>query len=133
MSLVIKPNPKLYSEITAKTKRALIMTGEWVVADIKEAQVIPKMRGTLEKTLEPLDVSEIESMRIKIHSNTPYAVRLYNHPEYHFHREPWSITHRDGRVESFEGNPNARAEWFQPWLKGKRVATMNKVFKRYLE
>lgn len=47
-----------------------------------------------------------------VHS-TPYARRMYYHPEYHFHKEKW----KDKRGEH-DGNANARGEWYEDWLPG---------------
>ena len=94
-----------------RLRRALVRTGEDVINDIVEADIVPFALGTMERTLRPLDVSEINNLTIRIHSDTPYARRLYFHPEYNFHREPWA---------GGEGNPNAQAYWFEPWINGAR-------------
>lgn len=113
---------------------ALMLTGNDVITDVIEADVVPYMRGTLEGTLMPLDVSDVKfSHVVRIHSNTPYARRLYYGTGFNFHREPWSITHKDGTVETFEGNPNAQAEWFKPWIEGDRAEWVKNTFAYYLE
>ena len=122
----------LTKELAERTRTALMLTGNDVISDVLEAQVVPKMRGTLESTLQPLDVSELNKFRVKVHSNTPYARRLYYHPEYHFHRAPWSIVHKDGTVEHFEGNPNARGLWFEPWIDGDRSEFVRQSFAYYM-
>ena len=105
-------------------KDALELTGKAVIDDILEAQVVPKAKGTLEGTLQPLDVADLNQYIVKIHSNTDYARRLYFHPEYNFHREPW---------EGGEGNPNAQAEWFEPWAGGARTPFVRDTFAYYLK
>ena len=104
-------NTKALPEMEQRLKRALILTGEDVINDIVEADIVPFALGTMERTLRPLDVSDIDKLTVRIHSDTPYARRLYFHPEYNFHREPW----RGG-----EGNANAQAYWFEPWINGDR-------------
>ena len=129
----LKIDTKALAEVNRRIENALIMTGQDVITDIIEADIVPYMRGMLEGTLEPLDVSDVKQHVVRIHSNTPYARRLYYHPEYNFHRAPWSITHRDGRVETFPGNPNAQAEWFEPWISGNRQDFVKSSFAYYME
>lgn len=120
-------------ELEKACKEALIRTGYSVIDDIENAQVVPIMRSTMIQTLRPLDTSEIDNFKVSIHSDTPYARRLYEHPEYNFHRGPWEIHHRDGSVERFPGNPNARGAWFEPWEKGKKKRWVVSTFKKHLK
>ena len=59
--------------------------------------------GTLQNESTFVDASESASGRISIVSSTPYARRLYFHPEYHFDKGE---------------NPNAQGEWYEGWLPG---------------
>lgn len=124
----------LIKDIEEAAKYALMATGQSVLEDIKKRDIIPRMRGPLEDgTVEGLDVSEIDNLVVAITSNTPYARRLYHHPEYNFHRAPWSIVHRDGSVETFDGNPNAQAQWFVPWETGERRLWVEETFAKHLK
>lgn len=86
--------------------------------EIREAQVIPRMVGTLQG----------EAFTIKDHSqqkymdmgfSTPYARRLYFHPEYHF---------------STAENPNARGMWLKDWVKGgKKQNRLSEIFEGILK
>ena len=69
-------------------------------AEIKQAGVIPKDQGTLETSHH---VTHPEQNRSEISASTPYARRLYMHPEYHF---------RHGE------NLNAKGQWFEDWESG---------------
>ena len=110
---MIKKNPNAAKDAEAQLQYALKQTGEWIIADIIEADIIPYRKGTLEGTLKPLDVSNIAAGEVYIHSNTPYARRLYFNPEYNFNKEM---------------NPNAQAYWFEPWIKGSRRKDVDKIF-----
>jgi len=68
--------------------------------EIKQAGVIPKDQGTLETAHH---VSHPEQNRSEISASTPYARKLYMHPEYNF---------RQGE------NPNAKGQWFEDWESG---------------
>lgn len=121
-------------ELEERCRKALEQTGLEVIDDIENAEVVPIMRSTMIKTLRPLDTSRIKDGIVSIHSDTPYARRLYEHPEYNFHREPWEIKHRDGTIERFPGNPNARGRWFEPWENGgERSEWVKSVFKAKLK
>ena len=97
--------------------------------EIREAQVIPRMVGTLQG----------EAFTIKDHSkqkymdmgfSTPYARRLYFHPEYHFHQSPWTAP--DGKT--YEGNPNAKGMWLKDWVKGgKKQNRLSEIFEGILK
>lgn len=73
--------------------------------EIVTAQVVPFDTGKLQESMGAIDQFEEGD---KIHTalcigDTAYARRLYFHPEYNFQTV---------------NNPNAQAEWAQPWLPG---------------
>ena len=75
--------------------------------EIVQAQVMPFDTGHLEEDATFVDYSESANGRVSIVSSTPYARRLYYHPEYHF---------QTGE------NPNARGKWYKDWLPGGKEA-----------
>ena len=73
--------------------------------------------GHLQNESTFLDFSESQRGKVTIVSSTPYARRLYYHPEYHF--------------DTGE-NPHARGEWYKDWLPGGRSANFAKdAFKEF--
>lgn len=82
---------------------ALEHTAEELRTDVKQAQVMPFKTGTLQGEGTFVDYSESRQGKVSIISNTPYARRLYFHPEYHFQTKE---------------NPNARGKWYSDWLPG---------------
>ena len=94
--------------------RALGLSGHLLQDDIREAQVIPRMDGTLSGEAFTVDDSTAKKGYIRFTFSTPYARRLYFHPEYHFHHEPW--VDKDGNRH--DGNPNAQGLWMEPWMDG---------------
>lgn len=83
-------------------KKALGETAESLKTTIEQAQVIPFDVGTLQESMT-VDKSLIDDGEIRITMSTPYARRLYFHPEYNFQTK---------------NNPNAKAHWFEDWLPG---------------
>ena len=59
--------------------------------------------GNLQNNSTFIDSSDANNGSISIISSTPYARRLYFHPEYHFDKGE---------------NPNAKGKWFDDWLPG---------------
>lgn len=82
-----------------------------VMSDVEEEQVVPMEVGTL--ATAAVDSSEKAKGRFKLVYNTPYARRLYWHPEYNFRTDK---------------NPNARGEWLEPWLTGEKKDFARKAF-----
>lgn len=112
-------NKSKVARINRKAQRAFELTARVLQDDIREEQVIPRDIGTLQGEAFFVDDSESSQGEIRLVHQTPYARRLYYHPEYNF-------SHRE--------NANAQGMWFSPWLKGgkyqKRPA---EIFSRLLK
>lgn len=91
--------------------RALERTTDALCTEIVQAQVIPFKTGHLQEDATFFDVSEAAAGHTEIVSSTPYARRLYYHPEFNFNRED---------------NPNAKAHWFEDWADGGKKADFTK-------
>lgn len=83
--------------------RALEQTTEALHSEIVQAQVIPFRTGHLQNDSTFTDFERSGEGYTEIVSSTPYARRLYYHPEYHFNREE---------------NVNAKGKWFEDWEHG---------------
>ena len=82
---------------------ALEQPAEALHTEVVQAQVMPFDTGALQNEGTFVDYSESRQGKVSIISNTPYARRLYFHPEYHFKTKE---------------NPNARGKWYTDWLPG---------------
>ena len=73
--------------------------------EIITAQVMPFDTGTLQESIGGIDqFAEGEELHTTLNiGDTPYARRLYFHPEYNFQKV---------------NNPNAQGLWAEPWLPG---------------
>lgn len=93
---------------------ALEMTAEAVHSEVVQAQVVPRMDGNLQGESFFVDTSQSKRGKVRLIHDTPYARRLYYHPEYDFHKGPWE----DDKGRKHDGNPNAKAYWFEDWEEG---------------
>lgn len=90
-------------QLTQAAITALEQTGEALHTEVVQAQVMPFDAGHLEEDATFVDYSDSADGIVRIVSSTPYARRLYYHPEYNFQTDE---------------NPFAGGEWFEPWLPG---------------
>jgi hypothetical protein len=89
-------------------RRAAIDAGIETVSELRgeviTAQVMPFDTGDMQNNSTTVYVrlkgDEIHTMLL---TDTPYARRLYHHPEYNFQTV---------------NNPNAKGKWLSPWLPG---------------
>lgn len=110
----IKINRMAVKAITAKAQIALEQTAEALHKEVVQAQVIPRDSGNLQNESTFIDTTKSNQGKNSIVSSTPYARRLYYHPEYNFKKDE---------------NPNAKGHWFEYWQKGgKHEDFCNKIF-----
>ena len=100
-------NVRLFASQIRKLKKAMIpaleKTAETLHEDLEQSQKMPWLTGNLQGDSTFVDCSESQQGRVYLVSDTPYARRLYFHPEYHFNQEE---------------NPNAGGKWFDDYLPG---------------
>lgn len=121
--------PKV-KEINSKARIALEKTGETVLSDLVKSKMLPfgetkrdsennvtYTGGTLEKSIH-LDTSDSAKGKVSIAASTPYARRLYFHPEYNFYRGE---------------NTNAQGKWFEPYIKGSKKEYAKKAYEKLLK
>lgn len=104
----IEINIKLDNQKIAKLEevylKALEMTAEAILSDIRTSAVVPKDTGELERS-GFVDLSDIKNAIARIVFDTPYARRLYWHPEYNFRTDK---------------NVNAKGKWMEDYLSGEK-------------
>lgn len=113
----VKLNMHRIKELTQAAVKALEMTGEALHTEVVQAQVLPFDTGNLQNESTFADYSESSSGKVSLVSSTPYARRLYYHPEYNFQTKE---------------NPNAKGKWYEDWRRAeqKRTLLLN-AFKRF--
>lgn len=80
---------------------ALEQTADVLLTEVKNAEVMPFDTGNLQNESTFIDNSQSQQGVVTLVSATPYARRLYFHPEYHFNRDEHIA---------------AGGEWLKPWL-----------------
>ena len=104
VSSAIKLNMPKIKQLTQAQVTALEQTAEAMLhTEVTHAQVFPFDTGNLQNESTFVDYSESGKGKVSIVSSTPYARRLYFHPEYHFQKGE---------------NPNARGKWYEDWIPG---------------
>ena len=98
VTVKVKLDKSKMGELEKIQRQALEMTAEAVLSDIRASAVVPKDTGELERS-GFVDITEIQQGVARIVFDTPYARRLYWHPEYNFRTDR---------------NRNARGKWMEP-------------------
>ncbi len=110
----INLNFGLLKQLDRNAQKALELTTDALLSEVKNAEVMPFDTGNLQNESTFADYSNSANGVTSIVSSTPYARRLYFHPEYNFHQGEWT----DEQGKKHGGNQNAQGEWFTLWLKG---------------
>ena len=99
----VKLNMPRIRQLTGAAVRALELTAEVLHTEVVQAQVMPFDTGNLQNESTFVDYSQSAGGKVSLVSSTPYARRLYYHPEYDFQTDE---------------NPFAGGEWYKPWMEG---------------
>lgn len=103
------------AELTRAAVVSLEQTAEALHTEVIQAQVVPRDTGNLQNEAFFVDTSQCKNGTATLVHSTPYARRLYFHPEYNFQTDE---------------NPNAKGKWFEDWLPGgKNEEFCSKTFK----
>ena len=121
---IVKMNFPKIRQLTQAQVAALEQTAEALHTEVVQAQVVPFDTGNLQNESTFVDYSESSNGKVSLVHSTPYARRLYFHPEYHFSKEE---------------NPNTKGKWLEDWAdppegNGKKtqwaVDTYKKIYRR---
>ena len=105
------------NELTRQQYISLAQTADAVITDIRDEQLMPFDTGNLQNDSTFLDDSQKERGKVSIVSSTPYARRLYFHPEYNFRTT---------------NNRNAGGKWLDPYVSGHKLDFIKNTFARLL-
>lgn len=116
----VKLNMPKIKQLTQAQITALEQTAETLHTEVVQAQVIPRDTGVLQNESTFVDCSDSHRGKVSIVSSTPYARRLYFHPEYHFQKGE---------------NPKAKGKWYEDWQPGGSqsdfaIKTYKKLYRR---
>ena len=111
---------KLNAPKIKQLDRAAITSLEETVSalhtEVVNAQVMPFKSGNMQNDNTYEDYSNSKQGKVSLNTSTPYARRMYFHPEYNFSKEE---------------NPNARGNWYEPWTTGKEKDFCKKAFSQF--
>ena len=110
----LKLNPQAIKKIEDAAVKALPLTMEAMKTEVNNMQVVPKETGNLEESAK----TGAEGNKGYISYNTPYARRLYYHPEYNFRRDK---------------NPNAQGRWMDSFIYGPKKDWLAKAYGEFLK
>lgn len=123
-------NMPVIQNIEKAIQQSLVETAEAVREDVQQSQTMPyeiksygpnskrkSSSGHLQNKATFVDESKLYKNEVRIVSDTPYARRLYFHPEYNFYKGE---------------NPNAGGRWFDPYINGQKKDYVKKLFEEYL-
>jgi hypothetical protein len=115
VKVTVKLDQAKIGQIQKASKQAFEMTVEAVLSDMKTSAVIPKEHGTLE---DSGFIEKTGDFVASIIFDTPYARRLYWHPEYNFRQDK---------------NVNAGGKWMQPYIDGDKKDFIIKTYMKFLK
>lgn len=126
-----KINHKGNEYVKKLMKEALLETADALKSDVQQSQTMPfgndtteyakqigYEAGTLQNRSTFVDDSKKNSGKVSIISDTPYARRMYMHPEYKFYKGH---------------NKNAGGEWFEPYINGNKKDFAKKKFAKIMK
>lgn len=113
----VKLNMPRIRQLTQAAVTALEMTVDAVHTEVVQAQVVPFDTGNLQNESFFADYADSSKGKVQLVTSTPYARRLYFHPEFNFQTAE---------------NPNAKAHWYEDWEPGGSKADFApKMFKKF--
>ncbi|WP_124067389.1 hypothetical protein [Clostridium sp. E02] len=113
----VKMNMPRIRKLTQAAVTVLEMTAEALHTEVIQAQVVPFDTGNLQGESFFADYSDSSKGKVQLVTSTPYARRLYFHPEYKFQTDE---------------NPNAKGHWYEDWEPGgSKEDFAPKAFKKF--
>ena len=118
MRVSSKVNNAKLKQINGNAEIALIKTADALKSDLIQSQTMPFDTGALQNRSTFVDDSQSNQGVVSVVSDTPYARRLYFHPEYNFQKTK---------------NPNAGGMWFEPYINGNKKDFVKTTFKQFMK
>lgn len=118
VSSTVKLNKSAIRKLTDAQKLSLVQTADAILTDVRDEQLMPFNTGNLQNDSTFVDDSQKDRGKASIVSSTPYARRLYFHPEYNFRKS---------------NNANAGGKWFEPYISGDKKKFAEKAFAELLK
>ena len=117
MKVDVKLNKGNIAKLENSVYEALLLTAEAIKGNLQDSQTMPFDTGALQNRSSFVKGEGISKRKVRIVSDTPYARRLYFHPEYNFSKRE---------------NSNAGGEWFETYINGEKKEYPKKVFVTFM-
>jgi hypothetical protein len=118
----MKVTSKVYvgkvKEIDMKAMQSLLETADALKSDLIQSQTMPFDTGAMQNRSTFIDDSNKSKGEIRIVTDTPYARRMYYHPEYNFKKDK---------------NKNAGGLWFEPYVSGAKKDFVKNTFAKLMK
>lgn len=112
----IKINGPALKNLSRSSIIALEKTVTALKTEVVTSQVTPFDSGNMQNEGTDVNYDNSSKGQVELIVNTPYARRMYFHPEYNFKR--------------FE-NANAQGKWLEQWISGKEKDFCKNAFAKY--
>lgn len=113
----IKLNARSIASVSSKVQQSLVETADALKSDLMQSETMPFDTGELQNRSTYVDDSKKKSNKVSIVSDTPYARRVYFHPEYKFQTTK---------------NANAGGLWFDTYVDGKKKNYVKNTFAKIM-
>ena len=111
-------NTKNINELLENARLALIDTAEAVKTDLIQSQTMPFDTGNMQSKSTFTDITQIKSGIVKLVTDTPYARKMYFHPEYKYKKN---------------NNQNAQGRWLDIYITGVKKDFAQKTFVKLMK
>jgi hypothetical protein len=118
MRVTSRINQNAFKRINRVVQDSMIETADALKSDLVQSQTMPFDTGELQNRSTFVNSAHVKRGRVSVVSTTPYARRLYYHPEYKFQ------TTR---------NKKAGGLWFDPYINGKKKNFASRAFARIMK
>lgn len=108
-----KINKGKLQQISKNAEKALIETAEAIKTDLYQSQTMPFDTGSMQNKSTFVDDTQSKKGVVKLITDTPYARKMYFHPEYKFKKN---------------NNPNAQGRWLDIYITGVKKDFAQKTF-----
>lgn len=94
-------NHSVINRLSKSAIRALEKTGKALHTEVVQAEIMPRDTGAMQNEFTFVDCSKSKFGKVFLATATPYARRMYFHPEYDFQK--WE-------------NAFSQGKWLEPWM-----------------
>lgn len=116
VSSKIKLNVPKINQLSKASITSLEKTVSALHTEVVNAQVMPFDTGNMQNDNTYEDYSNSSKGKVSLITSTPYARRIYYHPEYNFQTKE---------------NPNAQGNWLELWISGKNKNFCKNAFAQF--